>query len=78
MRIKKAKKVLESLEVSIIDEKTGQEAGNRSYNIPEGGSVSIHTICGDLTIKDADGDKIHHVNWQAGYSQEYSYYYKKI
>lgn len=76
MALRKKKKQLDWLEVSIIEEKTGHETGNRSYDIPEGGSVTIHTIGGDLMIKDGDGYKTHHVNWQAGYSQEYSYFYK--
>jgi hypothetical protein len=76
MAFRKVKKELERVDVSIIEEKTGEIVGDRSFLIPEGGEMKLLNYGGDLTIKDRDGDIIKRVNWQAGYSQEYTYIYK--
>jgi hypothetical protein len=72
----KSKKQLKSVIISIIDEKEGKEVSSREFLIPENGKCKIHTIGGDFLISDGDGDTVYQINWQAGFSQEYSFIYK--
>ena len=75
--IKRKRKQIEKIIVSLIDEKRGVISEIREYIIPENGSYAIETIGGDLKIFDQDGDICNRVNWQAGFSQEYEFFYKE-
>ena len=72
----KKKKELIRVEVLLRDERK-DEMKKVEYNIPTGGSMKVGSFGGDLLIYDADSTLVKRVNWQAGYTQEYTFIYKE-
>lgn len=78
----KKKQQRELLSVNVLirrERRPDEEPGTpeiRSFEIPEGGKCKIETIGGDFKVFYSDGLIKHHVNWQAGYTQEYEYIYR--
>ena len=76
MAIMRRKKQVEKISVNLIDEKREIITETREYSIPEKGMYKIEQFSGDLILYDSDGDIVKRVNWQAGFSQEYTFTYK--
>ncbi len=74
---KTKKKELEKVIVYLIDESKSSEVHSREYLIPKNGTAKIDRIGGHLTLKDDKGDTTYKIRWQAGYTQEYEFIYKK-
>jgi len=45
-------------------------------DVPDGGKFEIETIGGRLKIYDSDGDMVRLYDWQAGFTQNYSFEYR--
>lgn len=71
----KKKKQIKSVTIKLIDERTGGVSNQKTYQVPENGSIRIETIGGDFIVYDKDKNIVNHVRWQAGFTQEYTYNY---
>lgn len=76
--LRKSKKKLDKIIVTCISESKSYETQVREYNIPENGSYSICNIGGDFIIYDDEKNITNRVNWQAGFTQEYEFFYKEV
>ncbi|MDA3854910.1 MAG: hypothetical protein PF569_01530 [Candidatus Woesearchaeota archaeon] len=71
------KKVLTSVVVDNFSRNESYPSFAREFDVVEGGRFKIGNIGGDVTIYDEFGNITTQVDWQAGYTQEYSFIYEE-
>ena len=75
MKIGKKKKQVKKIIVTCVSESRSYDSQTREFELPENGSYQIDNIGGDFKIFDADKNIMNRVNWQAGFTQEYEFFY---
>ena len=71
------KKILTSVVVDNFSNNEHYPSFTREFEVPEGGKFKVETIGGDVKIYDEFGNILTRIDWQAGYTQEYSFIYEE-
>ncbi len=61
--------------VTCVSDSKSYDSITREFEIPESGSYKIETIGGDFMVFDSYKNLVNRVSWQAGFTQEYEFFY---
>lgn len=73
--LRKSKKKIKKIIVTCVSENKSYDPAVREFDIPKDGSYKIESYGGDLLIYDGDKNLTNRIDWQAGFTQEYEFFY---
>lgn len=76
--LKKKKKQLIKVIVTLIDEKENRKSSKREYEIDKGQKVKTSFFDYDMKIIDSDGFVVKNIHFQAGFTKEYDFIYAEL